>query len=459
MLELVDGEWLRDNFAPSSWEWLEDRLLVCRERTLSRDGARLVTREIVLHADRGVIDDRFFAERLYSRADITALLESAGFAAVAFHEPSDLVSDRADADLGMMARRLLAVARAGASRGCTATNCPRDVAVLMGDARLPDRVKPDDGFNAAEAHAVERLREAFAKLDRYRFRIIDDHAALLPRLQSARPQLTFNLCDAGWRNEATMEAHLPALLEMLGVPYTGAGPACLTLCYDKAAVSAIAAGMGIAVPAETAIGPDDPLHDLPPRFPALIKPCMADNSVGIDASSVVRTAAQATAAVERLRRLRPGAPVLLQQYLSGGEYSVGIIGNPGRPFELLPILEVDYSALQPGLPHILAYGSKWDPASAYARQIRYRRADLAAAAERRLTHDALRLFTRLGCRDYARLDFRADDAGTIRLLEVNPNPGWSWDGKLAIMAELAGLTYSDLLRMILKAAEARLFTQ
>ncbi len=455
VLELIDGEWLRDNFAPCSWEWLEDRLLVCRERTLSRDRARLVTREIILHADRGVIDDRFFAERLYSRCEIVALLESEGFAATAFHAPSDLVSDRAS-DLGMMARRVLVVARAGAPRACTATNHPREIAVLLGDARLPDRVKPDDGFNAAEADAVQRLREAFGELPDYRFRIIDDHAALLAQLQSARPQLALNLCDAGWRNEATMEAHVPALLEMLGVPYTGAGPACLTLCYDKAAVNAIAAGMRIAVPAEVSIGPEDPLHGLPARFPALVKPCMADNSVGIDASSVVRTTAEAAAAVERLRRLRPGAPVLMQQYLSGGEYSIGVIGNHGRPFELLPILDVDYSALEPGLPHILAYGSKWDPASAYARQIRYRRAALPESTARRLAHDALRLFARLGCRDYARFDFRAGEDGVVRLLEVNPNPGWSWDGKLAIMAELAGLTYANLLRMILQAAETRL---
>lgn len=66
------------------------------------------------------------------------------------------------------------------------------------------------------------------------------------------------------------------------------------------------------------------------------------------------------------------------------------------------------------------------------------------------------LFRRLGCRDYARFDFRADGEGRIKLLEVNPNPGWCWDGKLAIMARFRRISYSVMLHMILAATRARL---
>ena len=69
------------------------------------------------------------------------------------------------------------------------------------------------------------------------------------------------------------------------------------------------------------------------------------------------------------------------------------------------------------------------------------------------------LFERLGCRDYARFDFRADAAGEVKLLEVNPNPGWCWDGKLNLMAEMAGLRYPDLLRLIIEAAQERVAAQ
>src|SRR5262249_36512882 len=161
----------------------------------------------------------------------------------------------------------------------------------------------------------------------------------------------------------------------------------------------------------------DPLTRAPAMVPGLVKPCLGDNSVGIDHRSVVRTAVEAAAALRRLRELCPGRPALIQEFLGGAEDSVGLIGNPGRPFEGLPILEVDYSALDSELPHILAYASKWEPASPYARKIRYKSASLTDILRRRMVDSAARLFARLGCRDYARIDFRADAAGQIKLLE------------------------------------------
>jgi D-alanine-D-alanine ligase len=253
-----------------------------------------------------------------------------------------------------------------------------------------------------------------------------------------------------------MEAHVPALLDILGIPYTGAGPACLTLCYDKAAVRGLAAAIGIAVPDEIFIAADDPLKTIQTLFPALIKPCLGDNSVGIDECSVVDTPAAARDVIGRLRHALPGRPLLVQEFLGGAEYTVGVIGNPDGKFDLLPILEVDYSRLDAALPRILAYASKFQPDSPYATAIAYKKAGLPAETERHLADQSKRLFRRLGCRDYARFDFRAAGNGEIKLLEANPNPGWCWDGKLNRMAGLAGLTYADLLRLILAAAERRI---
>jgi D-alanine-D-alanine ligase len=455
VLELVDGDWQRAHFERRSWEWLEGRVLVCRERSLSKDGERLVTRETVLSADRGVLADRFFAERLYSHAEIQDLLESLGFAAVRFLDPPDAQSDR-ESDLGMMARRHLVVARAKEGPAVRRARSPREVVVVLGDPRLPDSVKPGGRYGRDDLRTVERLRAALAALSDFRFRYVDHHAELLPLLGAARPDLVLNLCDEGYKNDAAMESHLPALLDLLGIPYTGAGPACLALCYDKSVVRSIAVSLGIPVPEEISIGEDDSVATLSTALPGLVKPCRGDNSVGIDHRSVVRTPDEAMDAVRRLRHSLPGNPILVQEYLAGSEYSLGVIGNPGQPFEFLPLLEVDYSALDPGLPPILAYASKWDPASPYATQITYKRAVLPPDVERELVHQAIRLFGRLGCRDYARLDFRADAKGRIKLLEVNPNPGWCWDGKLNIMAGFAGLRYPDLLRLILQAAEHRL---
>ena len=148
--------------------------------------------------------------------------------------------------------------------------------------------------------------------------------------------------------------------------------------------------------------------------------------------------------------------MLVQEFLTGAEYSVQLIGNPDQGLRALPILEVDYSRLDEKLPKILGYESKWEPDSPYWTQIKYREATLSDQKQQQMIDSSSRLFERLGCRDYARFDFRADAKGEIKLLEVNPNPGWCWDGKMNIMAGFQGMRYSELLGQILLAAVERL---
>jgi D-alanine-D-alanine ligase len=260
----------------------------------------------------------------------------------------------------------------------------------------------------------------------------------------------------GFNNDAFLELHVPAVLEMLRIPYTGAGPTCLGLCYNKSLVRAIAAGLDVPVPLETYYDPDDQSATLPSAFPALVKPNYGDSSIGIRQNGVVRSPEELLSYLEELRVELPGRSVLIQEFLTGTEYSVGIIGNPGLTFRNLPPLEVDFSGLNPGLPPILGYESKWIPDSPYWTQIKYHEARIDEDVRRRLFDYSNKLFERLDCRDYARFDFRTDNDGEIKLLEVNPNPGWCWDGKLNFMATFAGLRYAELLELILEAAQERI---
>src|SRR5690606_35393885 len=269
----------------------------------------------------------------------------------------------------------------------------------------------------------------------------------------------FNLCDEGYNNDAFMELHVPALLETLGVPYTGAGPMALGLCYNKALVNAIAGTLGVPVPAETYFDPADQSATLPTILPALIKPSTGDSSIGITSKAVVYTTQEAVDYIGSLRETLPGRPLVVQEYLNGAEFSVGLIGNPGVGLTALPVLEVDYSRLDASQPPILSWESKWDPKSPYWTQIRFREAEIDDDGRRKLVDYSLILFERLGCRDYARFDFRCDAEGTPKLLEVNPNPGWCWDGKMNLMANFAGLSYADMLRMIIEAGQARCVAQ
>ncbi len=190
-------------------------------------------------------------------------------------------------------------------------------------------------------------------------------------------------------------------------------------------------------------------------YPAFVKPNRGDGSVGITEASLVHDRGEAQATVARLRQELPGADLLVQEFLSGDEYGLGMIGNPARGFAALPRLEVDYDALDPSLPRLLSYGSKVDPQSPYWTDIRFREARLPREVQDRARAWCAALFDRLGLKDYARFDFRADAAGQLKLMEVNPNPAWCWDGKLAHMGAAAGLRHSDVLALILDAARMR----
>ena len=461
VMDLMDGEWMRSHFEARSWEWVDQNHFVCRERGLAEDGDRLISREVVVHAERGVIADQFYAERLYSRERMEALMQRAGFGNLRFHSVATPDSPR-NQDLGMVEHRLFLTAEAPRRiQGLARRAVPfPEVAVILGDPRLPDPVKRDGRFNEEDAETVARLQTALAELPEYRFRYLDNHATLMADLTSRRPHFVLNLCDEGFNNDAFLEMHVPALLEMFDIPYSGAGPACLGLCYNKALVRGIAEAIDLPVPAETYFNSDDLAATIPSGvFPALIKPNFGDSSIGITQHAVVHTWEEAIAYLNNLRQQLPCSAILIQEFLTGPEYSIGIIGNPGANCRVLPVLEVDYSRLDPDLPRLLTYESKWIPDSPYWSQIAYREARLDEDTRRKLTDYANILFERLGCRDYARFDFRADAAGEAKLLEVNPNPGWCWDGKLNLMAEMAGLRYADLLRLILEAAQERVAAQ
>ncbi len=456
VLDITDGAHMAEHFDKRSWEWIDEHHLVCRERSISADGERLISREVIVHDEMGVLADQFYAERLYTKESITKLLEKCGFRNVRHHGIAEALSDR-DQDLGMMARRILLTAGAPqATRKVKGKVQQIDVTVLMGDPRLPDQVKRGGTFNPEDLDTVRRLKDALSELPNYKFHYLDNHSTLERDLGALRTDLVFNLCDEGWNNDPFKELHVPAMLDVLAIPYTGAAAGGLAACYDKGLVRAVAASLDVPVPLETYVRPGDQGATLPSVFPALLKPNHGDSSVGITKDAVVYNQGALLDYLEKLRTEFPRRPILVQEYLTGAEYSVSLVGNPDQGLRALPILEVDFTKLDPGLPKILGYESKWEPDSPYWTQIKYHEATLPDHISAQMIEHSARLFERLGCKDYARFDFRADAKGEVKLLEVNPNPGWCWDGKLNLMAGYAGFRYSELLQQILTAAEERL---
>ncbi len=444
VLDLVDGAYVRSHFDERSWEWIDKNHFICRERALSDNGTRIVTREVLVDSEKGVIADQFYQERLYDQDQIAALFKKEGFAHVAVDAAA------------LPSNRLFITAQAPFKNPRKARTAQTiTVTVILGDPSLPDSVKRNGQYNQEDLYTIEQLKRALTSLEGYAFTFLNNHKRLLPELIKKPPALVFNLCDEGFFNQATMELHVPSILETLQIPYTGAGPDALSLCYNKSIVRALATTLDISVPEETYFGSLDQAATLPSVFPALLKPNFGDNSIGITQQAVVNTASEFMDYINAIKRQFHDMPILVQEFLEGAEYSVGLIGNADH-FTVLPILEVCYDNLPEHLPKILSYESKWDPKSPYWNTISYREAVLSEEDTRTLIEYSTRLFERTRCRDYARIDFRRDRFGQIKLLEVNPNPGWCWDGKFNLMASFQNISYPKLLELILKAAQDRL---
>lgn len=466
LIDVADGEYLREHFQPRSWEWIDRKHFVCRERSLSLDRQRIISREIVAHVEKGVIVDQFYAERLYTRESLRTLLEEAGFTNIIFHGEISPESRR-NQDLGMMEKRLLVtgVARKEWSPvRLKKKEAVREVVVILGDPTKPDPLKPSGIFDDDDFYTIDQLKEALREIEtrgHYRFTYLTNHEILIQDIlklkEKGKIDFVFNLCDEGYMNNPRKELHIPALLGVLKIPYTGAKPQCLAYCYDKSLVRGVAKEMGIPVPEAFFIKPDDTTFELPFGFPVIVKPNFGDSSFGITQRSVARNPEELVNAISEIReRFGYDKPIIVEEFLTGKDLSVGIIGNPPTfPYTVLPIIEEDYSKLPPELPRICGYEAKWLPDSPYA-QVTSIPAVLPEEVEKSIVEWCIKLFERLECRDYARFDWRLNSRGEPKLLEVNPNPGWCWDGHLAKMAKIAGISYSRMLEMILQAAESRM---
>jgi D-alanine-D-alanine ligase len=461
LIDAADGEYLRKKFQARSWEWIDKNYFVCRERSLSRDKQRLISREVVTHVEKGVIADQFYAERLYSRKGIKELIENAGFTDVTIH--SQMVSDsKRNQDLGMMERRIIVTS---VVRKDWSSRKPRkefkNVTVIFGDPNKPDPLKPLCIFDDDDFYTIDQLKDALRQIDGYRYTYLNNHDTLVNDLVKINPKTDFvlNLCDEGYSNDPKKELHIPAVLEVIGLPYTGGGPQCLAFCYDKSLVRGIAKEMDIPVADAFFIKAEDSTFELSFGFPIIVKPNFGDSSFGITQRSVAYTVEQLVNAISEIReKFGYEKPILVEEFLPGKDFTIGIIGNPPESYTALPIIQEDYSALPPDLPRICGYEAKWMPDSPYW-QIKSIPADLPEEVEKFVIECCLKLFERLDCRDYARFDWRIDSQGNPKILEVNPNPGWCWDGHLAKMSKIAGISYSEMLGAILRAAEERLRIQ
>ena len=242
---------------------------------------------------------------------------------------------------------------------------------------------------------------------------------------------------------------MAGILELLGLPYTGSGPECLALVRHKARTKWLLQGAGVSTAAflllnaaEKAV-PREAVERLLALGPLIVKPAAEDASLGLSTDSVVTDLAALERQTDSIRS-RYG-DVLIEQFIAGREFNVGIIALP-EP-QALPLAEIDFQAAgtRPQKWQIVTYDAKWSPDSDEDRATPVRcPAEVEPDLADRLRQAALAAFRLTGCRDYARVDLRVDSQGRAFVLEVNGNPDIGPQAGLARALRASGMDYDRI---------------
>lgn len=279
--------------------------------------------------------------------------------------------------------------------------------------------------------------------------LLGDGREFVERVLALRPEFVFNFAE-GHGISRSREARVPAVLELLGIPYTGSDPFTMAVTLDKQCAKKLVSLAGVAVPRGFALPADAPAEIVPVEqlpFPLVIKPAWEGSSKGIRNKCLVRDPAAVPDVVNELRRDHPQT-ILLEEYIDGVEVTVGMLGND--PPQVLGVMSVEPN--QASEHFIYSLEIKRD----YRRLVTYRcPAQLPPEVLQTVETSARTVFHELGCRDVSRIDFRVR-GGIPYFLEVNPLPGLNPDDSdLVIMAQLLGWSYERLVCAIVDAAFTR----
>jgi D-alanine-D-alanine ligase len=315
-----------------------------------------------------------------------------------------------------------------------------------------------DGAGADEQDVLEEVRQVSAALAALGYEPVPlslslDLEAAARKLGDLEPLLVFNLVESIDGRDRFL--HLaPTLLDSLGIPYTGTGNQGMYQASNKLLAKRLLAQAGMATPpwsrAEEALasGPDfDP--------PYIVKSVWDNASLGLDC--VLDSRQQLYEYLADRTTTTRLADRFVERYVEGREFNLSLLQS-GSQAEVLPPAEMLFVDYPPGMPRIVSYAAKWDPASfEYTHTVRT--FDFGAEDRQligKLCELALACWQQLGTGGYARVDFRVDGRGTPWILEVNPNPCLSADAGLVAAAFRAGYSYRDLVQRILQPVIERI---
>ncbi len=318
---------------------------------------------------------------------------------------------------------------------------------------------PQPKYNDAYAEwdtfeTIDAVRSALATYNNVSMVEADENA--FGKLKELKPDIVFNIAEG--QNGISREAQIPAMLDMLKIPYTGSDPLTLATCLDKARTKEILSYHGIKTAKFiTALHKSD-LKDLDLNFPVIIKPIGEGSSKGIFDNSFVKNLSKLEEAVEANTKIY-NQPSLIEEYLSGKEFTVAMLGNDGD-LNVLPIVEMNFTSLPGNLIPIYSYEAKWivdkkeNPLDIFKCP-----AEIDKELEQKIKSVVTKTYKVLKCKDWSRIDVRLDADGEPNIIEINPLPGILPDPKdnscYPKAARAFGLDYDQMINSVLYVSAKR----
>ena len=300
----------------------------------------------------------------------------------------------------------------------------------------------------------EEIFEALEKLGHEpSFYVLNGRPQSLLGLARCGADLVFNLTES-YAGDDTKEMHVTAFLDILEIPYTGAGPHANMLAQDKSIAKKMFSFHGIQSPyfATAYRGAIDHAHDI--TFPLIVKPTSEDGSIGIDSGSVVNSIKEL---MERVAYIQTefDSPALIEEYIEGREIYASILGNHENAYAL-PLVELDLPRLPKDKPKIACQDVKFIKDSEAFKLTKSTIAeDLDEDTVTKVTDTAMKAYRAVKLRDYGRIDMRISSTGEVYVIEANPNPWLSSGQEFAMAAKKSGLSYTQMIGEIVDLAMAR----
>jgi D-alanine-D-alanine ligase len=321
----------------------------------------------------------------------------------------------------------------------------------------PVRVQPTRDDTYAEWDTEDTIQAVKAALEvRHNVTPIEANEEAYQKLLAVQPEIVFNIAEG--LHGPSREAQIPALLELLGIPYTGSDPLTLGICLDKSRAKEILSYHKIPTAPFVVISSLDELGTANISLPAIVKPLYEGSSKGILNSSIVHNLNDLRREVKRVLSDYE-EPALVEKFLSGREFTVALLGNDPS-LRVFPVVELRLDKLPRGVNPIYSYEAKWvwdqtdHPIEMYDCP-----ANIDARLNARIEEICAQAYRVLRVRDWCRMDVRLDEQGEPNILELNPLPGILPNPDdhscFPMAARKAGLNYHQLLNTVLEAAAQR----